>query len=146
MIFWDHKGVLLVDFLDCGDTATIQLYCGTLLLHQDITLTATSGPIWPTGFLNGYDAMAGRLGTTLPIVLISCPLICCRCQYEASCHLVTHAWQRFFLCCDTSFGTTVGQMVKLSMVTAWKSDVYHLLRACRICSEMRIKILAYIVC
>jgi len=63
---------------------TLQLYCGILLLHQDIILTATSGPIQPTGLLTGYDAMAGRLWTTLPTVLISCPLICCQCQYEAN--------------------------------------------------------------
>jgi hypothetical protein len=87
--------VLLVDFLDCGDIATMQLYCGTLLLHQDITLMATLGPIWPPGLLTGYGAMAGRLWSTLPTVLISCPLICCRCQYDSSCHLVTHAWQKF---------------------------------------------------
>ena len=61
------------------------------LLYQDITLTATSGSIRPTGLLFRYDAMARRLWTTLHTVLISCPLICCRCQYEASCHLVTHA-------------------------------------------------------
>ena len=143
-IFWDHKGVLLVDSLDCGDTAASQLYCGTLLLHQDIILTATSGPIQPTGILTGYDAMAGRLWTTLPTVLISCPLICFQCQYEASYHLVTHAWQRFFLCWDTNFGTTVGQMLKLSIVTTWKSDVYHLLWTCHIYNQMRIKFLAYI--
>lgn len=67
--------MLLVDFLDCGDTAAIQLYCGTLLLHQDTTLTATSGPIRPTGLLIGYDAMAGRLWATHTTFLTSCLVI-----------------------------------------------------------------------
>lgn len=29
-VFWDHKGVLLVKFLDLGDTVTFQHYCDTL--------------------------------------------------------------------------------------------------------------------
>jgi hypothetical protein len=38
-IFCDHEGVLLVDFLDCGDTATTGHYCATLERLQQVIVT-----------------------------------------------------------------------------------------------------------
>jgi hypothetical protein len=88
-VFWDHKYALPVDFLQLSDSATTERFCGKLerlqqairrkrlgFLRQDfIIITITPGFLLLTGLVTNYDALAGKLWTTLLGVPISGPVI-----------------------------------------------------------------------
>jgi hypothetical protein len=91
-VFWDHKGVLIVDFLDCDTTGPTEHYCGTLERLRQATVTngmtsyakvtlfcmATSVSLLPIRLVLHYGLTADRLEATLqtgpflfPVNLIS---------------------------------------------------------------------------
>ena len=79
-VFWNDKGVLLVDFLDRIDNVTVKRYCsqlrglGRIFVPEGLgccaklpsSCTTTQGPTVPAGLATGYGWKA-----TLPTVPIS---------------------------------------------------------------------------
>ena len=88
-VFWDCKRVLLVDFLDHGDTVTAGFTVVPLRGYSRLFVsnslgccvkvasfcTKTPGPILPTTLVTGYNTTDGRLWTTLRTVPNLCPVI-----------------------------------------------------------------------
>lgn len=82
---WDRKYVLYVDFLDCQNTATAECCYGRheriqqAIYHKSPKLLCQGvinlGSTLSTRLVCLVMAMAGELQTTLPTVLVSCPLI-----------------------------------------------------------------------
>ena len=52
---------------------------------------------------------------------------------------VDRTWRWFLLRREESRGATLGQMLLISLATVLKCDVYHLLRMCTLCFEVRMK-------
>ena len=71
-------------------------------------------------------------------------MICSKHHCEASCHLLTmDIWHCFLLCWNTKFGAIFGPVVRLSVVTMWRSNTYRLLPMCHVYLEVRIKLSAW---
>ena len=151
-LFWDHKHVLVSDFLEHGDTA--ECYCGTLSLWWPLFAKGLSyctkvssfcmkmpGDIHPTGLTTVHGCTSDRLWISPNLVSSVFSLTeslrstwlasnCSRCWCEARYHLLATDTQQQCLLCSISLGTTVVKNAKMSVVTKWRSDVYHLLHIC----------------
>jgi hypothetical protein len=82
-VFWDCKCLLLVDFLDIGNTVTAECYFGTGLVSNSLRCcgkvvslyTKTPGLLLSTRLVNGCSTTDEKIWTILPTVPILCPVI-----------------------------------------------------------------------
>jgi hypothetical protein len=71
-VFWDHKGVLLVDFLTKGDTVNADRYCDTLsrlreAIHRKRPGLLRTGVILLHDNARPHSANHTRVVTALPL-------------------------------------------------------------------------------